>query len=507
MTTSRSNTSKNRSRALAFIAVLLVWVGVADAGKKKVVVLDFKGPDAEKFHDDIVKLIEEDSKVISTDKWNGAAEEADGAGKFNTKIVKKVAKKVKADGVVWGKVKKDGDSYTLELKLRAGKTGEQVGEKIEVTADSPKLKGKSKKKIKEELITAIDGLEPVGDGDGDGDKTVAEAPKEPKEKDPPKEKDTPPPAEDDTTTKKHHKKKHKDVAEDGGGDGGGGGGGDVSASAETAPLTADEALLPQNRAVDFTIGMSFVARRLSFTFDSDLADTPSGYKQTIPVAGGVMDATVYPLAFSHKNRGIITGLGIEVMYDKVIRITSQKKYVDDMSNPQTANLATVEDRFNVGAVLRYPVSNSLLVGGKVLYSSQQFNIAQTFAGNMSTDVPNVHYSMAEPKAFLKYMLGGPIMIDAEAGIMLVTNTGQIQEANKTGYGPASVFGYELQAGIDYTLTKNLFVRALARFETISLTFKGDPASLANTRDTDTDQDVKGAKDLYYGGMVTIGYAY
>jgi hypothetical protein len=79
--------------------------------------------------------------------------------------------------------------------------------------------------------------------------------------------------------------------------------------------------------------------------------------------------------------------------------------------------------------------------------------------------------------------------------------------NSTGYGPATVTGYELSAGIDYTLTKNLFIRALARFETVNLSFKGDPASLANTRDGDPDQDVKGAKDLYYGGVATIGYAF
>jgi hypothetical protein len=253
--------------------------------------------------------------------------------------------------------------------------------------------------------------------------------------------------------------------------------------------------------------MSFVARHLSFTADSDLADQPSGYKQTIPVAGGVMDATVYPMAFNHKNSGLITGLGLEVMYDKVIRINSQKKYVDDTMMQATANLATVEDRFSIGAVLRYPVNPTLLVGGKIMYSSQQFNIAQTFATNMVTDVPNVHYSMAEPKLFLKYTLNPAIIVDVDAGFMLVTNTGGIQASNSTGYGPATVTGYEISAGLDYALTKALFVRVLARFETVNLTFKGDPASLANTRDGDPDQDVKGAKDLYYGGTASIGYAF
>jgi len=517
MTTSTSSTSK--SRLLALLVVLL-WAGVAFAGGKKIVVLEFKGPDADKFRDDVVKLVEKDNKVVNTEKWNGAAEEAD-AKKFNTKSVKKVAKKVKVDGVVWGKVEKDGDTYTIKLKLRAGKTGEMVGEEIEVTADAAELKGKAKKKVKEGLLPGIDGLEEVGGGkdkDEPETKTVVEeakpppedtTPKHGKDKDRDKDKDkdrdkdeaaakTPPP--DDT---EKHGKHHKHVASKD----------PDESSAETtehveAPaMSADEALLPANRAVDFTIGMSFVARRLSFTFDSDLADQPSGYKQTVPVAGGVMDAIVYPLAFSHKNTGILTGLGLEVMYDKVIFINSSKKYVDDMMNSATAKLSTVEDRFSIGAVVRYPVSPSLLVGGKVLYSSQQFNIQQTFAGTMATDVPNVHYQMAEPKLWMKYALGGPIMINAEAGFLLVTSTGGIQSSSSAGYGPATVSGFELSAGLDYTLTKSLFIRALAKFEQVSLSFKGDAASLANTRDSDPMQDVHGAKDVYFGGMATIGYAF
>jgi len=513
MTTSRSSTS--RSRLLALLAVLL-WSGVVFAGGKKIVVLDFKGPDADKFHDDVVKLVEKDNKVVNTEKWNGAAEEAD-AKKFNTKSVKKVAKKVHVDGVVWGKVEKDGDSYTIKLKLRAGKTGEMVGDEIEVTSDAAELKGKAKKKVKEGLLPGIDGLEEVGkdkDKDEPETKTPPEEPKKPPEevatakhpKDKDKDKDkteTPaePPPDEGEKHGKHHKHTAKVDPDETNGE--------EHASVE-APvvLSPDEALLPANRAVDFTIGMSFIARRLSFTFDSDLADQPSGYKQTVPVAGGVMDATIYPMSFSHKNTGFVTWLGLEVMYDKVIFINSQKKYVDDMMNAATAKLSTVEDRFSIGAVVRYPVSPTLLVGGKILYSSQQFNIQQTFATpSMATDVPNVHYQMAEPKLWAKYSLGGPIMIDGELGLLLVTSTGGIQESNNSGYGPATVSGFELNAGLDYVLTKNLFLRALVKFESISLSFKGDPASLANTRDSDPMQDVQGAKDTYFGGMGTIGYAF
>ena len=511
MTTSKSNTT--RSRFLALIATVLVglWgAGVANAGgKKKIVVLDFKGPEGEKFHDDVVKLIEVENTVVNTDKYNGTAEELD-AKAPNTKNVKKVAKKLKLDGVVWGKVEKTADGYTLKLKLRAGSNGEVVGEELVTTATSPKLGKKAKKEIKESLLPAIDGLEP---GRGEAEPAVKKDPDVKKDPEPeatkPAEvsKDADAEPSDRKGKKKKKKKKHDtEVAAGGEGDGGGG---DVNASVELAPLSAEEALLPQNRAVDFTIGMSFIARKLTFTSTAALTNVPSGYNQSVPVSGGLMDVTVYPYAFSHKNRGLLTGLGLELVYDKVIYINSKKTYTNDATKmQQTATINTTESRFSVGAVLRYPVSPSLLVGARLLYSFQQFNLEQTFAGGMSTDVPNVGYKMAEPKLFGRYQLAGPIAIDADLGFMLVTSTGGIQASNATGYGPATVSGYEANVGLDYTLTKNLFVRALLRYEAINLTFKGDSASESNTRDGDpTTQDVKGAKDLYYGAAASIGYAF
>ena len=69
-------------------------------------------------------------------------------------------------------------------------------------------------------------------------------------------------------------------------------------------------------------------------------------------------------------------------------------------------------------------------------------------------------------------------------------------------------GFEGTAGVDYSLTKNIFVRGQAMIQTVGLTFKGDPMSKANLRDNDgTTQDVMGARDTYFGGAVTLGYAY
>ena len=69
---------------------------------------------------DLLNAIDAEDHVWGQYTAEDAAEELD-ASKVTEKNVKKVAKKVKVDGVVWGKVEKDGDSYTLKLKLRAGK--------------------------------------------------------------------------------------------------------------------------------------------------------------------------------------------------------------------------------------------------------------------------------------------------------------------------------------------------------------------------------------------------
>ena len=98
------------------------------------------------------------------------------------------------------------------------------------------------------------------------------------------------------------------------------------------------------------------------------------------------------------------------------------------------------------------------------------------------------------------------MLHALVGFDAVTNTGDIQKSSQ--YGAASVLAFEANAGLDYNLTPNIFLRGLAGIQTMGYTFKGDPMSKSNTRDNDgTTQEVMGARDTYFGGSVTIGYAY
>ena len=149
------------------------------------------------------------------------------------------------------------------------------------------------------------------------------------------------------------------------------------------------------------------------------------------------------------------------MFDRVLQINSK--------NPQgTEKLGTTEQRYSVGAVFRYPFGQSAtspVIGGSLSFAKQQF----TIAGMAS--IPNVNYTMLEPGVFFSLPLSPKLAFNADAGFMLALDTGQI--VTNEQYGTATVTGFELSLGADYLLTKNIFARAAARFETIGFTFSGN----------------------------------
>ncbi|MBL9017500.1 MAG: hypothetical protein JNL83_25145 [Myxococcales bacterium] len=531
MTSSRSN---SWFILVAVVVGLVLPATVAHAGgKKRIVVLELEGPKAEKFHADLVKLLKKSHTVIPVDKWNGTAEELD-AVSSSAQNIKKVAKKLKIDAIVSGKVQKRRDEYILQLRLRSGKSGAPVGNSIEVKSEEARLDGTASSDLKDELIPAIDGVGSIRDSGGDdeaeeeekpakkgsskkkdadeeeaeeekpakkgfsrkkdGDEDEAAFKKNPK-KDEDEEEESPLPkpkkaakADDEDSEDEEKPKKKKKVAkrDDGEEDEDG-----IEESSDEDGMEPSEALRPGERAVDATLGLSFNARRMSFTYSSDLGNTPKPYKG-VPVAGVLLDATIYPLAIGHKRKDMLKNLGVTVMYDKVIKINSKQGDVV---------LPTSQSHWAFGAVFRYPLGKAT-VGASLRYGRQAFTIGSN--GNVISEMPNVNYTILDPGLFLRYEVTPKITLNANLGYMAFLGTGAIQKND--AYGAATVTGFEGELGGDYSLTKNIFVRAAFRFQTIGFKFKGT-GTMSTMRDTDMEQDVFGARDNYLGGAVTAGYLY
>ncbi len=577
MTSSRSSILRS---SLVVLAALVFWMGHADAGRKRIVVLEFDGPKADRFHADVVKLIKKKHTVLKLDRWNAKAQALD-ATAVTDKNIKKIASKLKIDGVITGRIEKRRDEYIIRIKVRTGADG-SVGSSVQTKSESARLDARAKRDLADELLPGIESLESVRGGGGDDDEEVeeetsrddeadeedeeeprrsgfgkkgqmredpkelarkkkaeeAEAKRLAKEEEARRKKDEEKRKKEEAAEAKKRKKKeaeeaafarkNKDDEEDEEDE-------ELTSDSEdeedegdrrrrkkrTASADEDEEgieeefeadvprsgrnLSPSDRAVDAVVGMSFTARRLTFSYASDLAKPPPDYKQPLPVAGALLDVTVYPLALG-KTKGLLRGLGLNLMYDQVLLINSRKRYSDEQGMQRIATLDTKENRWAVGPVFRYPMGKVVL-GGSLTYGRQQFKVAQTLPNNESSDIPNVHYTMVTPAVFVKYPVTPKINLNADAAFHAISNTGQIQQTGMAGYGAATVTGFELEGGGDYMLTKNIFARASVRYQSIGFKFKGDPTSQTNVRDTDPEQDVMGAKDVYFGGSVTVGYVY
>lgn len=543
MTSSKSKASRS-SRVLVAIAVLLLTTGVAAAGRKRVAVLDFEGADAAKVQKGVIALIKKSHTVITQDKWDDAASDL-GASSLSEKNVKKVAKKLKLDGVVSGEVEKRRGEYIIRIKLRAGTTGELVGKGVNVKSSSSRLDSSSQDDLQAELVGEITSLDqnrgtsksddddeeeerpskkkPVKkvadedeeeeeeeddeeeapkkpakkvakrDADEDEDEDMADrkpkkgfskkAPKDEDEEDEEESED-----EDNPLPAKKRPAKSDDEDED------------ETASSDEEDEDDEPSISNRDEEDEDDEGSSLSAKEalspgeravdavggLSITmrrlgFTYGAAATVPNGYKGAPVPGVMIDATIYPGAISHKKGGIVENIGATILVDKVLVVSSQ----DLMGN----KLASSQLRWEVGAVARYPMK-SLTLGGSIKYGRQSFAITG------DSPVPDVAYSYVNPSAFVRIPATPKILVNVAAGILGVMATGEIQQAEQ--YGGASVLGLDFEGSADYSVKPNLFVRAALNVQSFAFTFKGNGMR---------SMDVAGARDSYYSLGVNLGYLY
>ena len=580
MTTSRSIASRsNALRTLAWLAATVVALAIVlspspAAARRRLVVLEFTGPKAEAFQDDVEKLLKKGNSVVPRKKWESAADDL-GATKLNEKNVKKIARKLSIDGVISGRVEKRGSRYILHLQLREGKTGKTVAAP-DIVERSPSLGVDGRDTIKTEMMPIIDDLPPAGgddedddeggdDDDGDDDdgtsaKTKAAKAKAAKAKGKGKgkardedEDEDDDEAEDDGGGRKGWKGRgdneddgddddggkaakaakakaakakaakarsrdddgddddgdddrvaasgDDDSGDDSGDDGDDGddsgddGGDDDIAVGGKVNLTN-----PRRRAMDVAVGLSFTGRKLSFTTNL-MMNRPQGYDGG-PVPGIYIAADIFPLAFNRRNKGITRNLGISIVIDRVLSISSNLE-----KTGMVYELPTSEHHLAGGVVYRQPVGRSLQLEGSIRYNKRKFFIDRNNPALLPADIdiPNTDYSYVDPGVGMAYVLGPKMVIGADARFLLITDTGEMQ--SPTQYGAATVTGGDVEGSFDYQVAPKILVRAAVRFTTIGYAFKGN-GELTNNRDGDaTTVDVSGARDTYFGGFASGVYLF
>lgn len=506
MMSSRSIASTARQFAVALVALiasvttLVVAPGVADA--KKLVILEFEGPKAEKFRADVEAALKKSHTIVALDKWLAKAEDLE-AEKVTARNVKKVATKLKVDGVIQGDVEKRGSRYYVHIKLRDGSSGDYVAE-VEIVVRQPKLGSDGAAVIKDELLPAIKELRGRGgrdDDDDEGDEDDDEdAPKKTKktkkskEPEPEDDEDEDEDVDDGAEGDDDDRVAAADDEDDEDGDDDDG----VEARFDGA---ASGAIDPNAPAIELAAGLSVVQRKLSFT-TAEGAGPVQGYSGN-PVAGAVIDARVFPLAMNKKNRSFTRNLGVAVLFDRVVKIESRLTY-DNMGTPETLSLATRQQRYAAGVVYRHPVSDQLTVTGQLRYNRMKFVIDRDgVPAGVEVQIPSVNYTFVDPGVAVRYASSPKLAFGAGVAFLVVLDTGELQQAE--AYGNAKVTAFDLDGGVDYLVAPRIVVGAQLRFTTFGLSFDG--TGELSDPDGDGTADVPGGRDSYLGGAVTASYLF
>ena len=251
---------------------------------------------------------------------------------------------------------------------------------------------------------------------------------------------------------------------------------------------------PWETIVSGGLGLTLVDRSFDFT-DPVTPPTPSNYRSGLAYAV-LFEAEFYPLAMFL--RGLATGLGITVRYYRVLGLKSQMV--------GSGILETTLDDLQLGLTFRWNILGSAggpRVGVGLGYGRQSFTIHDEATN--PAPLPDVQYDYLK-LGLLKFRVPVYTSQDLALGAfgnfdyLVVASAGDIESSAAGGYGDASVYGYELQAGLFLSLS-GFFVRASYFHRRISLEF--DNACSPTTG----CYAAGGAEEVYHGAHILLGYAF
>lgn len=513
-------TSRQNLLISAALTAVLCAPGIADAAKKRVVVLDVEGARNQKLERSLADLVAEEARVIPSGKYRKLARKLR-AAKLSPDHVAKVAARLEADGVLESLIIADAGRYVLRLRLREGTSGRTI-KKIAVRLRAPELSGKIEDDLADRLLEAIAGLpalETIEEMDGDPDEDAAEVTRsartrarrpviedEDQEAEPearPKKSRARPAkarrvasAGDDFESALEISTPNGDDDEDAGADD------EAEAEEDDEEPVGEVTSGPRRKAIPgdgaaLAAGLRVIKRRLAFNSRSDLLDAPQGYTGSAYPAAAVA-GEVYPMVLLDRP-GAMANLGIGFAAHRVIGLKTQV-LVDDM----VVSLPTDETGYGVDVRYRHRVRGARgpLLVASLGWSRLRFAIDRT-AGDV--DVPNNNYRYYRPGLEIRYAASPRVTLSADGQVFLIRGTGGIEKAEE--YGAAKMTGGEAGGGVEVLWGTRLVTRLGGRITLMGYEFRGAGAQTTDRDGDPTTVDVGGALDRYLVGELTAGYLF
>ncbi|HEX5058055.1 MAG TPA: hypothetical protein VFV99_01790 [Kofleriaceae bacterium] len=512
-----------RSLAVAIGVVVLLFAGAAEA-KIRVAVVAFEGDDNGAVQEVVTDLLDGDYSVSGTKAVNRTVDKLGLDANMSDKDLKKLANELEVDAILRGDLTKKGARKLLHVKVYL--KGKKVrGFKVEfASVKSEKFKSALKDKIDEKLSgqeaakkqvdeapaeAAADEEDPIG-GKKKGKKgaktdmaaekaalkTKSDAPAEEEatekteNEDGKSDEEKQSGDEEDPEGKAKKKVASADADEE-----------DVGGVSKSVTVEKSSGGRSANTvAFRLDVGPSISSRKLVFN-SRVFEEAPKPYANN-PVGGMRVGGELYPLAFANPH-SFISGLGFAGHYDQTLKLNLESSVQIGTKFPVTQRNWSVGARFRIafGSSARAP---TVTLGGGYFHRNFSVNRSQLMTGNI-IDLPDVLYKGYDPGIEFRIPIIKQVALMFGGQLLLVTDTGQIQQLNQ--YGQAKVTSGQGMAGLDIVIANRVGVKLAAEMAQFGFAFTGNGDQTFNRDKDPATPDVGGAADRYYGGSFTLGVLY
>jgi hypothetical protein len=492
MQTSRSNVSGSRIRRLfvptltSATALLVLLVAPAAAmAKKRVVVLQFVGPQAKKAQAQVMGRIRKNYAIIPQAVFQKVAKQLK-IRRPTDDDVANVARKLRADAILAGVVEKSGKKqFQVVLTVRDGSSGTVI-DRVTIPLRGGRFGKPALAKVDSELVPLLErghaGSE-VAQNSGSASPASGDT-ENPLDKPRSSGKSAVEPAAAPLGS--------SDPA-----------GRALGASENPAPPTTEATVSHEAPATErpawrpyATVSLALVGVGRSLTFDGNTPMNLQGYSGS-PVFGVGLGAELNPLA---ARPGALRGLGLYFSLEKVLSVSST------YSPPAGAKRTLDSSELNYTLGLQYGYRlheepGSITVGGRFGYGQTSFEITVPTDISSVITVPDVSYGYLDVGPFIKipfelasswWELGARFSYLPVLSAGMLTDGGRNHSIAPGSNGSAS--GIELALTLGWHLRQWLELQGGFRLDRFATSF-------------DTGAAANGASDLFYSFGLGAGIVY